>query len=104
MNTDNDIFKNRWKYFNHLLNEENPRIILGDRVSIERITPEISQTEAKEALKKMKNGKACGPDEIPAEAWKSLGEGGINRERAREIERERKIKRRSKKRKKIIDS
>ena len=26
----------------------------------------------------MKNGKAVGPDGIPVEAWKALGEEGIN--------------------------
>ena len=30
------------------------------------------------ALAKMKNGKAVGPDGIPAEAWKALGEEGID--------------------------
>lgn len=26
----------------------------------------------------MKNGKACGPDDIPAEVWKNLGDEGID--------------------------
>ncbi|XP_066947057.1 uncharacterized protein [Macrobrachium rosenbergii] len=34
--------------------------------------------EVKKALKKMKNGKATGPDGVPPEVWKSLGEEGID--------------------------
>ena len=77
--TDNDKIKNRWEaYFDRLLNEENPRVVFGDGVPNEGITSGISRDEVKRALKKMKNGKACGPDEIPAEVWKSLGEEGVD--------------------------
>jgi len=31
----------------------------------------------KDALKRMSNGKAVGPDNIPIEVWKSLGDRGI---------------------------
>ena len=31
----------------------------------------------KNAMKKMKKGKAVGPDELPAEVWKCMGEMGI---------------------------
>ena len=30
----------------------------------------------KNALRKMKKGKAVGPDELPVEAWKCMGEMG----------------------------
>ena len=33
--------------------------------------------EIKNALRKMKNAKALGPDAIPIEVWKGLGEIGI---------------------------
>ena len=33
--------------------------------------------EIKDALKKMSNGKAEGPDQIPVEVWKCLGEEGL---------------------------
>jgi len=33
--------------------------------------------EVKEVLKRMSNGKAVGPDNIPIEVWKSLGDRGI---------------------------
>ncbi|XP_066968127.1 uncharacterized protein [Macrobrachium rosenbergii] len=32
----------------------------------------------RKALKKMKNAKAIGPDGIPAEVWKSMGEEGVD--------------------------
>ena len=34
----------------------------------------ITKEEVKEALRKMKVGQAIGPDSIPVEIWKSLGE------------------------------
>ncbi|XP_063602459.1 uncharacterized protein LOC134778540 [Penaeus indicus] len=37
---------------------------------------DLSSLEAKEALIKIKNGKATGPDRIPIEAWKCLDEQG----------------------------
>ena len=36
----------------------------------------VSEAEVREALK-MKNGKSIGPDQIPAEVWKSLIREGI---------------------------
>ena len=37
----------------------------------------ISKDEIKESLRKMKNGKVEGPDQIPVEVWKCLGEEGL---------------------------
>ena len=34
----------------------------------------ISKDEVRTAMKRMKSGKAVGPDGIPVEAWKCLGE------------------------------
>ena len=39
---------------------------------------EVARAEVAKALEKMKNGKATGPVEILAEAWKSMGEFGID--------------------------
>ena len=39
---------------------------------------EITKAEVRVALKKMKSGKAVGPDGIPVEAWRALGEEGID--------------------------
>ena len=39
--------------------------------------PRVTKEEVRTAMKKMKNGKAVGPDDIPVEAWKCLGELAI---------------------------
>ena len=36
----------------------------------------FSREKVKNALRKMKKGKAVGPDELPVEAWKCMGEMG----------------------------
>ena len=38
---------------------------------------EIQESEVKEALKRMKGGKAMGPECIPIEVWKGLGDIAI---------------------------
>ena len=74
-----DKIKMRWeKYYEKLLNEENPRMIFEDGVQNLGVTQSISRREVKKQLKKMKNGRAIGPDGIPVEVWKSLGEEGID--------------------------
>ena len=37
----------------------------------------VSREELKNALRRMKKGKAVGPDELPEEVWKCMGEMGI---------------------------
>ena len=44
----------------------------GERVNLE--VEKISKEEVRENMKRMKNGKAVGPDDIPVEVWKCLGE------------------------------
>ena len=41
------------------------------------MTRNISEEETETALKGMKSGKAVGADEMPAEAWKCIGNFGI---------------------------
>ena len=43
-----------------------------ERVNLE--VERISKEEVRENMKRMKNGKAVGPDDIPVEVWKSIGE------------------------------
>ena len=43
----------------------------------QHVMQEISKEEVKRSLKSIKNNKAVGPDDIPVEAWKSLGEPAI---------------------------
>src|SRR3954462_4908656 len=42
-----------------------------------RFVRRIQESEVKEALKRMKGGKAMGPDCIPIEVWKGLGDIAI---------------------------
>ena len=37
---------------------------------------EVTAAEVKQAMKKMKNNKACGPDMVAVEVWKALGKAG----------------------------
>ena len=37
----------------------------------------ISKDEVRTAMKRMKSGKAVGPDGIPVDAWKCLGEMAV---------------------------
>ena len=52
--------------------------VFGDGVPNEGLTPPITREEVEVALKGMKHGKAMGPDGIPVEVWKSLGEEGVD--------------------------
>ena len=69
----------RWKdYFEKLINEENNR---DSRTEEPEVVNEevncVSGEEAKNAVRRMKKGKAVGPDELPVEVWKCMGEMGI---------------------------
>ncbi|KAK3565386.1 hypothetical protein QTP86_007665 [Hemibagrus guttatus] len=77
--TSEEIVQKRWKeYFEELMNEENER---GKRVegvnSVEQKVDKIRKDEVRKALKRMKNGKAVGPDDISVEVWKCLGEAAV---------------------------
>ena len=72
--------RQRWKnYFEKLMNEEND----GERVenggeTVSSHVRRITKDEVKAAMKRMKHGKAVGPDDIPIEAWKALGNIRVN--------------------------
>ena len=65
----------RWKeYFEKLMNEENNRDPRTEEVEV--VNKEVncvSRKEVKNALRRMKKGKAVGPDELPVEVWKCMG-------------------------------
>ena len=69
----------RWKeYFEKLMNEENNRESKTEEAEV--VNEEVncvSREEVKNALRRMKKGKAAGPDELPVEVWKCMGEMGI---------------------------
>ncbi|KAK3512780.1 hypothetical protein QTP70_025300 [Hemibagrus guttatus] len=74
--TSEESVQRRWKeYFEKLMNEENEREKRVEGVnSVEQTVDKIRKDEVRKALKKMKSGKAVGPDDIPVEVCKCLGE------------------------------
>ena len=60
------------------MNEENNRDSRTEEAEV--VNEEVncvSRDEVKNALKRMKKGKVVGPDELPVEVWKCMGEMGI---------------------------
>nr|XP_027232843.1 uncharacterized protein LOC113824304 [Penaeus vannamei] len=57
---------------------KNPRVEIGAGLPTERRTDNISRREVEKALRLMNSNKAIGPDNIPMEAWKSLGEAAVD--------------------------
>ncbi|KAK3569859.1 hypothetical protein QTP86_006070 [Hemibagrus guttatus] len=68
--TSEESVQRRWKeYFEELMNEENEREKRVEGVnSVEQKVDKIRKDEVRKALKRMKSGKAVGPDDIPVEA------------------------------------
>ncbi|KAK3506762.1 hypothetical protein QTP70_023935 [Hemibagrus guttatus] len=77
--TSEESVQRRWKeYFEELMNEENEREKRVEGVnSVEQKVDKIRKDEVRKALKMMKSGKAVGPDDIPVEVWKCLGEAAV---------------------------
>ena len=77
--TDEESVLRIWKeYYMGLMNGENERERRendGERVNLE--VESISKEEVRENIQRMKNGKAVGPDDIPVEVWKCLGESAL---------------------------
>ena len=70
--------KQRWQgYFDNLFNGENETMDTQLDDSFDDLNRcfvrRIQESEVKEALKRMKGGKAMGPDGILIEVWKCLG-------------------------------
>ena len=66
----------RWKeYFTKLMNEENKREPRTEETEV--VNEEVNcvrREEVKNAVRRMKKGKAVGPGELPVEVWKCMGE------------------------------
>jgi hypothetical protein len=78
---DEDI-KNRWReYFNKLFNEDSGNSSIELDISSDdfnrQFVHRIQESEVKDALKRMKGGKAMGPDVITIEVWRNLGDVAI---------------------------
>ena len=69
----------RWKqHFEQLMNIENEREQRVETVTIvDKAVENISKEEVRIAVKRMKSGRAVGPNNIPVEAWKCLGEVAV---------------------------
>ena len=79
MLTDEVKIKERWRvYFSNLLNLENVREQLGEVPAVEGPVPEISREEVKNAIERMKKGKAPGCSGLPIDLIKHLGESGVD--------------------------
>ncbi|KAK2897556.1 hypothetical protein Q8A73_013936 [Channa argus] len=66
------------EYFEELMNEKNERERRVEEVTVvEQEVAKISKSEVRRTLKRMKSGKAVGPDDIPVEVWKCLGEVAV---------------------------
>ena len=74
---DDEIKDRCGQYFNMLINKENQRVGTEERHPNQTMTRNISEEVTETALKEMKSGKAVGADEIPADAWKCIGNFGI---------------------------
>ena len=76
MNTEESI--SRWsEYYRDLFNKARQHIDGRDEPLTEGPLHEVTCEEVERPLHKMKNGKSCGPDEIPTEALKHLGDWGV---------------------------
>ena len=77
-----DEIKGRWReYFDKLFNGENEGTTFELDDSFDdtnkRFVRRFQEAEIGEALKRMKGGKAMGPDGIPIEVWRCLGDRAI---------------------------
>ena len=76
---DEERVRERWKeYFENLQNEEYPREQHQNGTPNQGLTIGVIRAEVESALRKLKNNKATGPDEIPVEAWRALGGEGVD--------------------------
>jgi hypothetical protein len=80
-NKDEDI-KNMWReYFDKLFNEDSESSSIELDISSDDLNRQfirsIQESNIKDALKRMKGGKAMGLDGIPIEVWMTLGHVAI---------------------------
>ena len=71
------VLKSWKKHFEKLINEENNRDPRTEEAEVVNEKLNCVRREMKNAMRKMKKGKAVGPDELPVEVWKFLGKMGI---------------------------
>lgn len=77
--TSDQQIKNRWfQYCNELFNEEFPSTANPIADPHFEEVPDFTEEEMSRAVKRMKRGKAVGPDKIPSEFWVKMGDVGCN--------------------------
>ena len=76
--TDHEKIQDRWQeYFDELFNVTNARKELDKCDETEGPIPRITEEEIRKQLDKLKSRKANGPDNLPIELWKLVGDAGI---------------------------
>lgn len=69
--------QDRWGEYNNLINKENSQDPCDNMAPVSDLITAITRAEVGITLQKMNNGKAVGPDGIPAEASKACAVAGI---------------------------
>lgn len=77
LHKDKDVLGAWHAYYEQLLNTSTRTVSLPEVTKNLGLVPLITPQEVKAALKRMANKKSPGPDGIPIEVWKCLGEKGI---------------------------
>ena len=73
-----DTVRDRWReHFEEMGNIKFGVAMIPPTKRISGPTMTIDEEEVKEAIKRMRKGKATGPDDIPTEAFLSLGDYGV---------------------------
>jgi hypothetical protein len=69
------------KYFDKLFNEDSESSSIELDISSDDLNRQfihrIQESEVKDVLKRMKEGKLMGPNEIPIEVWRTIGDVAI---------------------------
>ena len=71
------VLKRYKDYLKKLMNEKNDRDPRTEETKVVDEEVNCVTREVKNALRRIKKGKAVGPDELPVEVWKCMGEMGI---------------------------
>ena len=71
------VLKRYKDYLKKLMKEKNDRDSRTEETKVVDEEVNCVTREVKNALRRMKKGKAVGPDELPVEVWKCMGEMGI---------------------------
>jgi hypothetical protein len=71
-----------WReYFDKLFNEDSVSLSIELDISSDELNKQfmrrIQESEVKDSLKRMKGGKTMGPNGIPVEVWRSIGDAAI---------------------------